>query len=101
MQRYFKVHLDACTSINSKKNRRCCIHRLKYNNVARFYKFMRLNNKVSINAMDYAAGSYNCTLRVIRFWSDNAECSAQCGRSDNPEGRLIECRMIEVLLYNI
>ena len=47
---------------------------------------MRLKNKV---------------IGVIRFWSDNAECSAQCGRSDNPEGRLTECRIIEVLLYDI
>ena len=45
---------------------------------------MRLKNKV---------------IRVIRFWSDNSECSAQCGRSDNPEGRLTEGRTIEVLLY--
>ena len=38
-------------------------------------------------------------IRVIRFWSDNAECLAQCGRSDKPEGRLNERRIIEVLLY--
>ena len=51
---------------------------------------MRLNNKICINATDYAVRSYNCSLRVIRFWLDNAECSAQWGGSDNPEGRLIE-----------
>ena len=38
-------------------------------------------------------------IRAIRFWSDNAECSAQCGRSDNPEGQLTEGRIIEILLY--
>ena len=94
IQDYFKIHLDACTSIDSKKNRDCCIHRLKCNNVARFYKFMRLKNKVCIKATVCAAWTQNCSLRVIRFWSDNAECSAQCDRSDNQEGRLIE-----VLLY--
>ena len=52
--------------------------------MAKFYKFMRLKNKV---------------IRVIRFWSDNAKCSAQYGRLDNPEGRLTEGRIIEVLLY--
>ena len=32
MQDYFKTHLDACnTSVDSKKNRDCCIHRLKCN----------------------------------------------------------------------
>ena len=40
--------------------------------------------------MDYAARTWNCSLRVIRFWSDNAKCSAQCGRSDNLEDRLTE-----------
>ena len=45
--------------------------------------------------------SVNYSLHVIRFLSDNAECSAhnQCVASDNPERRLTECRVIEVLLY--
>ena len=50
-----------------------------------------------INATYYAARNENCSLRVIRFSSDNAECSAQYCRSDNPEGQLTECRIIEVL----
>ena len=70
-----------CINVESKKNRDYYIYRLKYNIMASFYKFMRLNNKVCINTTDYAARSWNCSLRVIRFWSDNAVCSAQCGRS--------------------
>ena len=99
MQDYFKTHLDACTSIDYKKNWYCCIHKLKCNKMAKFYKSRCSNNKVCINTTDYAARSLNCLLRVIWFWSDNAEGSAQCRRLDNPEGRLTECRIIEVLLY--
>ena len=43
----------------------------------------------------------NLLTPFIRFWSDNPEGSAQCGRSNNPEGRLTECRIIEVLLYKL
>ena len=89
VQDYFKTYFDTCTSIDSKKNLNCCFHRLKYNKVARFYKFMRLNRKVCINVTDCAARSSNCSLS-----------SSQCGRSDNPEGWLTQCRIIEVLLYN-
>ena len=57
MQDYFMTHLDACTSIESKKNRDSCIQRLEYKKVARLYKFIRLNNKVCMNTTDYAAQS--------------------------------------------
>ena len=60
---------------------------------------MRLNNKVYTNATDCATRSEDCSLRVIRFWSVNAVCSAQCGTLDSPEDQLTECRIIEVLLY--
>ena len=56
MQDCFKTHLDACTTINSSIMNVVFIE-IKKNNVARFYKFMRLNNKVCINATDYAARS--------------------------------------------
>ena len=54
MQDYFKTHLDVFTNVDFKKNRDCCIYRLKYNKMARFYKFMRLINKVCIKTTDYA-----------------------------------------------
>ena len=55
MQDYSKPYLDAYTSIDSKTNHNCCIHRLKYNKVAMYYMFMHSNNKVCINVMDYTA----------------------------------------------
>ena len=51
MQDYFKTNID------SKKNRDCCIYILKCNKVARFYKVVRLNNKVYIKTTDCAAWS--------------------------------------------
>ena len=68
----FLTHIDECTSIDSRITIVAFINENIYNNVAMFCKFMRLKNKV---------------IRVIRFWSDNAEFSAQCGKSDYPSDK--------------
>ena len=45
--------------------------------MARFYKFMRFNIQSMHERHGLRCTESNCSLRVIRFWSDNTECSAR------------------------